>query len=78
MIQQKLTRIISYLFVILLISIMSTSCKKCMSCSSSKKSNGATVDTYPESCGKKATLDAQELNYRANLPDSLTLECNLD
>ena len=54
------------------------SCKKCLNCTSEKKSDGTTIDTYPESCGKKATLDVQELNYRANLPDSLTLNCNRD
>jgi hypothetical protein len=54
------------------------SCKKCMTCSTVLKSNGQTVDTYPEICGKKATLDAQELNYRRTLPDSLELNCPRD
>jgi hypothetical protein len=53
-----------------------TACKKCMNCTSSLKSNGTIVDTYPESCGKKGTLDAQELNYRANLPDSISISCS--
>ena len=54
------------------------SCKKCMNCTSQDKSSGQTVDTYKESCGKKASLDAIELNYRANLPDTLTLNCSRD
>ena len=54
------------------------SCKKCMNCISKDKSSGQTVDTYTESCGKKASLDAIELSYRANLPDSQTLDCPRD
>ena len=46
-----------------------------MNCTAQDKSSGQTVDTYTESCGKKASLDAIELNYRANLPDSLMLDC---
>jgi hypothetical protein len=78
MIQQKLVRITFFFAAAVLVSTVNSSCKKCMQCTSTKKSNGATVDTYPESCGKKATLDVQELNYRANLPDSLTINCNRD
>jgi hypothetical protein len=47
-----------------------------MNCTSQDKSSGQTIDTYTESCGKKASLDAIELNYRANLPDTLTLNCH--
>lgn len=54
------------------------SCRKCMSCKTSYKNSGAVVDEYPETCGRKATLDAQELNYRANLPDTLELKCSRD
>lgn len=49
-----------------------------MTCTSTNNSTGAIDFTYPESCGRKATLDAQELNYRVNLADSLTLECTRD
>lgn len=54
------------------------SCEKCMTCTSKNNSTGAIDFTYPESCGRKATLDAQELNYRVNLADSLTLDCTRD
>ena len=67
------------LFLILGIVICSfPSCKKCMNCTAKDKISGQTVDTYTESCGEKASLDAIELNYRANLPDSLTLDCPRD
>jgi hypothetical protein len=49
-----------------------------MTCTTELNSTGATTYTYPEICGRKATLDAQELNYRANNPDSLTLKCVRD
>jgi hypothetical protein len=54
------------------------SCKKCMTCVSTVTSSGAVDYTYPESCGRKQTLDVQELSYRANLEDSLTLKCTRD
>jgi hypothetical protein len=54
------------------------SCRKCMSCNTSSINSGNVVDEYPETCGRKATLDAQELNYRANLPDTLELNCARD
>ncbi|MFN5370632.1 MAG: hypothetical protein ACK5B6_04140 [Bacteroidia bacterium] len=46
-----------------------------MRCETTTKSTGAVVDTYPEICGRKATLNTQELTYRATLPDSLLLNC---
>lgn len=46
-----------------------------MNCSSVNKATGATVDVYPEICGKKKSLDTQELTYRMTLPDSLELDC---
>ncbi len=49
-----------------------------MTCKSTIKSTGATFETYPELCGKKGTLDAQELSYRVYLPDSLELKCTRD
>ena len=55
-----------------------SSCRKCMSCNTSSKNSGNIVDEYPETCGRKATLDAQELNYRANLADTLELNCPRD
>jgi hypothetical protein len=55
-----------------------TSCRKCMSCKTTSVNTGNVVDEYPETCGRKATLDAQELNYRANLPDTLELNCSRD
>ena len=66
------------LFILSILISTFPSCKKCMNCTSQDKSSGQTVDTYTESCGKKASLDAIELNYRANLPDSLTLNCSRD
>jgi len=50
------------------------SCKKCLNCNATD-SSGKIVDTYQATCGKKATLDVQELNYRKYVPDSLTLNC---
>lgn len=55
-----------------------SSCKKCMKCSSTNKKTGKVIDVYPEICGKKASLDVQELTYRRNLPDTVNLECNRD
>ncbi|MEX1188624.1 MAG: hypothetical protein WED33_05155 [Bacteroidia bacterium] len=49
-----------------------------MTCTSKENASGVVTYTYPETCGRKATLDAQELNYRTNTPDSLTLECLRD
>lgn len=60
-----------------LIFLTFPSCRKCMTCTS-KNAAGVTVYTYPENCGRKATLDAAELNYRTNLEDSLTLTCPRD
>ena len=69
---------ISSLFAItsLTFSFSMVSCRKCMKCTSESKATGNITYTYPEGCGKKKTLDAQELNYRANLEDSLTLTCD--
>jgi len=53
-----------------------SSCKKCMNCTTTNKKTGKQVDVYPEICGKKSSLDNQELNYRYNLPDSLELSCS--
>jgi hypothetical protein len=50
-------------------------CKKCMSCQTTDKKTGKTVDNYPEICGRKKSLDTQELTYRFNLPDTLQLTC---
>jgi hypothetical protein len=55
-----------------------SSCKKCMTCTSKSLATGKVIDTYPETCGRKATLDTQELTYRMNLPDSLELTCSRD
>jgi hypothetical protein len=52
-----------------------SSCKKCMECQTTSKNTGAVVDSYPEICGKKATLNTQELTYRINLSDTLELNC---
>jgi NADH:ubiquinone oxidoreductase subunit F (NADH-binding) len=74
-------RLKSYFFSLLLFTALFfsfQSCKKCMNCTSQDKNSGQTIDIYKESCGKKASLDAIELNYRANLPDSLTLDCPRD
>jgi hypothetical protein len=49
-----------------------------MVCKTTSKNSGQVIDTYPEICGRKATLDAQELTYRSTLPDSLELECPRD
>ena len=54
------------------------SCEKCMVCKTTSKSTGQEIDTYPEICGKKATLNTQELTYRSTLPDSLELNCPRD
>lgn len=49
-----------------------------MVCKTTSKSTGQEIDTYPEICGKKATLNTQELTYRSTLPDSLELNCPRD
>lgn len=49
-----------------------------MVCQTTSNNTGAVIDSYPEICGRKATLDAQELTYRLNLPDSLELTCPRD
>ena len=54
------------------------SCEKCMVCKTTSKNTGQVIDTYPEICGRKATLNAQELTYRSTLPDSLELDCPRD
>ena len=64
--------------LILLGIIAFSSCKKCMVCQTTSNNTGAVIDSYPEICGRKATLDAQELTYRLNLPDSLELTCPRD
>ncbi len=58
--------------------LFTSSCKKCMHCTSAVKTSGVIVDTYPEICGKKKSLDSQELTYRFSLPDSLELTCPRD
>lgn len=69
---------INFLVILAIVLCSFPSCKKCMNCTAKDKSTGITIDTYTESCGKKASLDVIELNYRANLPDSLTLDCPRD
>ncbi len=66
------------LLLMMSVALVQSSCRKCMTCTTAVTSTGATVDTYPETCGRKATLDAQELTYRSTLPDSLTLKCTRD
>jgi hypothetical protein len=61
--------------IILIFVVFVSSCRKCMRCETTTKSTGAVVDTYPEICGRKATLNTQELTYRSTLPDSLKLNC---
>jgi hypothetical protein len=75
--KNMITKVLAF-FSITLLFINLSSCKKCMTCVSTVTSNGAVVYTYPESCGRKQTLDVQELSYRANLEDSLTLKCTRD
>lgn len=58
--------------------LLTSSCKKCMNCTSTVKATGAVVDTYKEICGRKQSLDSQELTYRFSLPDSLELNCPRD
>jgi len=68
---------VNYFKGILLFSFLSFSlfsCKKCLNCNTTDKA-GKIVDTYQQTCGKKATLDVQELSYRKYVPDSLTLNC---
>jgi hypothetical protein len=76
----KMQKVVNPCYILLLTALFISfpSCKKCMNCNSQDKSSGQTVDTYTESCGKKASLDAIELNYRANLPDTLILDCPRD
>jgi hypothetical protein len=54
------------------------SCEKCMVCKTTSKNTGQEIDTYPEICGRNATLNTQELTYRSTLPDSLELNCPRD
>jgi hypothetical protein len=63
--------------IIMLISlqVLLASCEKCMTCTTVNKATGAVVSTYPEICGRKNTLNTQELNYRFSLPDSVELNC---
>lgn len=75
---KKLTNRALISFSIAFLFLNFYSCKKCMTCVSTLTSNGAVDYTYPESCGRKQTLDVQELSYRANLEDSLTLKCTRD
>lgn len=72
----SMNKLVYALFLIGLITF--TSCEKCMVCKTSSKNTGQLIDTYPEICGRKATLDAQELTYRSTLPDSLELDCPRD
>jgi len=60
--------------IILFLSNSIISCKKCLNCNTTD-SSGKIIDTYQQTCGKKATLDVQELSYRKYVPDSLTLNC---
>jgi hypothetical protein len=61
--------------LVLSITFLGSSCRKCMRCETRNKATGVVVDTYPEICGRKATLNTQELTYRITLPDSLELIC---
>jgi len=61
--------------VILFLFSVTSSCKKCLNCNTTN-SSGKIIDTYQPTCGKKATLDVQELSYRKYVPDSLTLNCS--
>lgn len=65
-------------YSILLFTTFVSACEKCMVCQTTSNNTGAVIDSYPEICGRKATLDAQELTYRLNLPDSLELTCPRD
>lgn len=62
------------ILLLLFIQVSLGSCKKCLNCNTTN-SSGKIVDTYQPTCGKKATLDVQELSYRKYVPDSLTLNC---
>ncbi|MBX7203275.1 MAG: hypothetical protein IT240_10185 [Bacteroidia bacterium] len=46
-----------------------------MNCEMRDSKTGKVTYSYPEICGKKNSLDNQELNYRNNMPDSLELKC---
>jgi hypothetical protein len=60
----------------LTIFILATAaCKKCLVCQQINKSTTAVVYEFPKTCGNKTSLTSQELNYRANTPDSLELKC---
>jgi hypothetical protein len=61
-------------FFLMLIFVL-PSCEKCMNCQARNKKTGQVTETYPENCGKKKSLETQELTYRFNLPDSLELTC---
>jgi hypothetical protein len=63
------------LIILVSIQLLLPSCKKCMTCTTVNKATGKVVSTYPETCGKKNTLNTQELNYRFGLPDSVELNC---
>lgn len=65
-------------YLILFSTTLSSACEKCMVCKTTSKNTGQVIDTYPEICGRKASLDAQELTYRSTLPDSLELDCPRD
>jgi hypothetical protein len=65
----------SYVSCFFLLTILFSSCRKCLNCTT-VNSAGKVITTYPQTCGKKATLDVQELNYRKYIPDSLTLNCS--
>lgn len=65
-------------YSILLGTSFTSACEKCMVCKTTSKNSGQVIDTYPEICGRKATLNTQELTYRSTLPDSLELDCPRD
>jgi hypothetical protein len=65
-------------YLILFGTTLSSACEKCMVCKTTSKNSGQEVDTYPEICGRKASLNAQELTYLSTLPYSLELNCPRD